>query len=79
MNFKQLILLSVLGLMQFSFFHEGPLNSKAKTAALTSSGFDEANPLCQNVVGVMNPATAFNEDYIYDETIYRLGSILWRR
>lgn len=42
-----------------------------KTITVTESKIEEPKSLCHNVVGVLNPKTKLNEDYVLDKTIYQ--------
>ena len=43
-----------------------------KTATLTETKFEEPKTLCHSVVGLFNPKTKFNEDYVLDKSLYNL-------
>ena len=43
-----------------------------KTLTITENKINEPKTLCYNVVGVLNPKTKFNEDYILDRSLYHL-------
>ena len=62
---------SLLVLAAFAFSgappHEGnPQKNKDKHPG----GEDPVTPLCKNVVGVLNPKTNLNEDFIFDRSLY---------
>ncbi|MEI8137904.1 MAG: hypothetical protein WCH21_11315 [Bacteroidota bacterium] len=44
-----------------------------KTGTLTESKFEEPKTLCHSVVGVFNPRTKYNEDYVFDKSLYHLN------
>ena len=50
--------------------HNDP--STKKTDVKTTIKSEEPKTLCGNVVGVLNPKTKFNEDYVYDKSLYHL-------
>lgn len=43
-----------------------------KTVTISENKINEPKTLCYNVVGVLNPKTKFNEDYILDRSLYHL-------
>jgi len=43
-----------------------------KTLTITDNKISEPKTLCYNVVGVLNPKTKYNEDYILDRSLYHL-------
>lgn len=47
-----------------------PISKKSVT--ITEHKIDEPKTLCYNVVGVINPKTNYNENYILDNTLYNL-------
>ena len=74
MKIYSLIIASIFGLSQSSFFiHKAlPPFSETPVSKNIKNNFDTSNLLCKNVIGVLNPATYCNEDYIYDESLYHL-------
>jgi len=43
-----------------------------KTATVSENKAEEPKTLCQNVVGIINPKTKYNENYVLDRSIYQL-------
>jgi hypothetical protein len=43
-----------------------------KTATLDEKSIEEPKTLCSNVVGVLNPKTKLNENYVFDRSLYHL-------
>lgn len=43
-----------------------------KTVTITENNINEPKTLCYNVVGVLNPKTNYNEDYVLDRSLYHL-------
>ena len=69
MKYLRIVSLLFLALLAFSGSppHEGSPKGKGSNQP---GGEDPVTPLCKNVVGVLNPKTKVNEDFIFDRSLY---------
>ena len=69
------LFISLLALSTFSLpLRAGSDDTLAKRAAANAPVFmAPSKTLCKNVIGVINPITNYNENYIFDRSIYELG------
>lgn len=71
MRHSIVIVISFLALSQLSFFYREPVKSGPRETPFRPAR-DTSNFYCRNVIGLPNQKTFYNEDYIFDESIYDL-------
>jgi hypothetical protein len=73
MRFLRLILLVSFSVIAFSGANYGDSPAGKRTnKPLRPGGEEPANSLCRNVIGIYNPKTNLNENYVFDRSLYTL-------